>query len=128
VLNRSAGKIPLFKKDADLAAFQRVMIEAHQHHPIRILSCCALSNHWHFAVSPERDDQVTAFFRWLAHTHAMPWRVAAGACGCCHQGPPLALASGTPRGWDRSRERRAERAGIEADSGERCQGPPFRRG
>ena len=52
------------------------MIEAHQRHPIRILSYCVLSNHWHFVVWPEADGQVTAFFRWLAHTHAMRWRVA----------------------------------------------------
>ncbi len=29
-----------------------------------------LSNYWHFAVRPDADGQVTAFFRWLAHTHA----------------------------------------------------------
>ena len=75
VLNRSVGKRHLFGKDADFEAFQRVMIEAHQRYPIRILSDCVLSNHWHFAVWPDADGQVTAFFRWLAHTHAMRWRV-----------------------------------------------------
>jgi putative transposase len=30
-----------------------------------------MPNHWHFVVWPERDGQVTAFFRWLTHTHAM---------------------------------------------------------
>ena len=74
VLNRSVGKMHLFGKDADFEAFQRVMIEAHQRHPIRILSYCVLSNHWHFAVWPHADGQVTAFFHWLAHTHAMRWR------------------------------------------------------
>ncbi|MGO8903837.1 MAG: hypothetical protein ACLQU5_36680 [Isosphaeraceae bacterium] len=38
MLNRSVGKRHLFGKDADFEAFQRVMIEAHQRHPIRILS------------------------------------------------------------------------------------------
>src|SRR5208337_90650 len=76
VLNRSVGKMHLFGKDADFEAFQQVMIEAHRRHPIRILSYCVLSNHWHFAVWPDADGQVTAFFRWLAHTHAMRWRVA----------------------------------------------------
>jgi len=41
VLNRSVGKRHLFGKDADFEAFQRVMIEAHQRHPIRILSSTA---------------------------------------------------------------------------------------
>ncbi len=42
VLNRSVGKMHCFGKDADFEAFQRVMIEAHQRHPIRscpIASC-----------------------------------------------------------------------------------------
>ena len=52
MLNRSVGKMHLFGKDADFEAFQRVMIEAHQRHPIRIRSYCVLSNHWHFAVWP----------------------------------------------------------------------------
>ena len=84
VLNRSVGKMHLFGKDADFEAFQRVMIEAHQRHPIRILSYCVLSNHWHFAVWPDADGQVTAFFRWLAHTHAMRWRVAHRTVGYGH--------------------------------------------
>jgi putative transposase len=66
----------LFKKDADFDAFQVVMTEAQRRHPLRILSYCLLSNHWHFVVWPEHDGQLTAFFRWLAHTHAMRSRVA----------------------------------------------------
>ncbi|HKI42691.1 MAG TPA: transposase, partial [Mycobacterium sp.] len=84
VLNRSVGKMHLFGKDADFEAFQRVMIEAHQRYPIRILSYCVLSNHWHFAVWPDADGQVTAFFRWLAHTHAMRWRVVHRTVGYGH--------------------------------------------
>jgi len=78
VLNRSVGKMHLFGKDADFEAFQRVMVEAHQRHPIRILSYSVLSNHWHFAVWPDADGQVTAFCRWLAHTHAMRWGLETG--------------------------------------------------
>jgi putative transposase len=74
----------LFGKDADFEAFQRVMIEAHQRHPIRIPSYCVLSNHRHLVVWPEADGQVTAFFRWPAHTHAMRWRVAHPTVGYGH--------------------------------------------
>lgn len=66
----------LWSEEADLAAFERVMVEAHEQHPMRILSYCVLSNHWHFVVWPEYDGQLTAFFRWLTLTHAMRWRVA----------------------------------------------------
>jgi putative transposase len=71
VLNRSAGKRRLFDNDADFEAFERIMIEAHQRHPIRILSYAFLPDHWHFVVWPRKDGQLADFFRWLAHTHAM---------------------------------------------------------
>jgi putative transposase len=74
----------MFRKDADFEAFQQVMIEAYERHPIRILSYCVLSNHWHFVVWPEEDGQVTDFFRWLAHTHAMRWRVSRRTVGYGH--------------------------------------------
>jgi hypothetical protein len=37
-----------FRRDADLAAFERVMAEAHARVPLRILSYCVLPSHWHF--------------------------------------------------------------------------------
>jgi putative transposase len=75
VLNRAVGRTHLFGKEVDYEAFERILIEAHQRHPIRILSYCVLSKHWQFVVWPEHDGQLTAFFRWLAHTHAMRWKV-----------------------------------------------------
>ena len=52
ILNRSVGKIKLFRRDEDFLAFERVMAEAMEKHPIRILSYCMMSNHWHFVVWP----------------------------------------------------------------------------
>ena len=71
VWNRAAGRLRLFKKDEDYAAFNRILLEAHERHPIAILEWCLMPNHWHFVVYPQRDGQVTRFFRWLTHTHAM---------------------------------------------------------
>jgi putative transposase len=71
VLNRSVGKMPRFDKHTGLAALQDVMIQAHRRHPIRILSYCVLSNHWHFLIWLEEVGQVTEFIRWLAQTHAI---------------------------------------------------------
>lgn len=84
ILNRSAGRTKLFRTDEDFLAFQRVMLEACELHPIRILAYCLMSNHWHFVVWPKEDGQVSAFFRWLAHTHAMRWRVAHHSVGDGH--------------------------------------------
>jgi putative transposase len=74
----------LFRRDADFEAFERILHEAHERHPIRILSYCVMPSHWHFVVWPEEDGQVTQFFRWLAHTHAMRWRVSHHTVGYGH--------------------------------------------
>ena len=84
VLNRAVAGLPLFRKEADFEAFERIMIEAQSRHPTRILAWCAMRNHWHFVVWPREEGEVTAFFRWLAHTHVMRWHVAHGTTGCGH--------------------------------------------
>ena len=40
VLNRTVAGLPLFRKEADYEAFERIMIEAHERHPLRILAWC----------------------------------------------------------------------------------------
>jgi putative transposase len=74
----------LFRHDRDYAAFERVLQEAHQRFPIRLLDYCIMSNHWHFVVWPKADGEVSQFFRWLAHTHAMRWRVSHETVGDGH--------------------------------------------
>jgi putative transposase len=81
IWNRAAGRLRLFKKDADYLAFERVLLEAHRRHPIRILDWCLMPNHWHFSVYPKADGQVTEFFRWLTHTHSMRWHTSHAAVG-----------------------------------------------
>jgi putative transposase len=66
----------MLRKDADFEAFERVMVEVHQRQPIRVLSYCVMSNHWHFVAWPEHDGQLTDFFRRLAQTHAVLARLA----------------------------------------------------
>ncbi len=74
----------LFTTDEDFLAFERVLAEAQERHPIRILAWCIMSNHWHFVVWPRKEGELTAFFRWLAHTHAMRWRVSRHTVGYGH--------------------------------------------
>ncbi len=75
VLNRSNGRHPLFRKEADYVAFERVLEEAFEREPLRILAYCVLPNHWHFVVWPKQgaDRQVSEFFRWLTVTHTQRW-------------------------------------------------------
>lgn len=73
VLNRAVARLPLFQKDGDYEAFERVLCEALDLHPTRLLAYCLMPNHWHLVVWPEKDDELTAFTRWLTHTHTMRW-------------------------------------------------------
>jgi putative transposase len=66
----------MFRSDADFAAFERVLTQARQRFPLRILDYSVLSNHWHFVVWPENEGELSAFFRWMTLTHAMRWRVS----------------------------------------------------
>ena len=84
VLNRSVAGLSLFRKEKDYEAFERIMIEAHALHPTRVLAWCVMRNHWHFVVWPREEGEITAHFRWLAHTHAMRWHVAHNTVGRGH--------------------------------------------
>ncbi|HUG19878.1 MAG TPA: transposase, partial [Planctomycetaceae bacterium] len=50
VLNRAVARLTLFEKDADYEAFERVMAEALEKHPTRLLSYCIMPNHWHLVI------------------------------------------------------------------------------
>ena len=84
VMNRAAGRMRMLKTPEDFAAFERIMREAHARCPLRILSYCLLGNHWHIVAWPREDGDLTAYFRWLTHTHARRWRVAHNTVGDGH--------------------------------------------
>jgi len=76
----------MFAKDEDYAAFERVLEEAHDREPLRILAYCLMPNHWHMVVWPRRgaDTQVSEFFRWLTVTHTQRWHSHYGTSGTGH--------------------------------------------
>jgi putative transposase len=86
VLNRANGRLRLFRKAADFAAFEQVLEEAFERVPLRILGYAVMGNHWHFVVWPRQrqDEQVTDFFRWLTHTHTQRWHAHHGTSGMGH--------------------------------------------
>ena len=83
-MNRTVGRYRMFKKSDDFAAFERILIQAQQLHPIRLLSYCLMGNHWHAVVWPSQDGQLSGFFRWLSLTHAVRWRVSHRTVGYGH--------------------------------------------
>ena len=88
VLNRAVARLPLFQKAGDYQAFERVLAEAQERHPIRLLAYCLMPNHWHLVLWPAKDGQLSAFVRWLTHTHTMRWHAHyhTGGTGHLYQG------------------------------------------
>ena len=73
-LNRAVARLALFDKPADDDPFQRVLGEAMQNHSTRLLGHCAMSNHWRQVLWPREEARLTAFVRWLTHTHVIRCR------------------------------------------------------
>lgn len=84
MINRGNGRSRLFRKQADYLAFERVMIEAMARHPTRILSWCLMPNHWHMVIWPRKDGELSAFIRWLTHTHTQRWHAHYHSAGTGH--------------------------------------------
>ena len=84
VLNRAVGRHELLQKDGDYEAFERVFDEALKKHPIRVLGYCIMPNHWHLVLWPAREGQLTAFVRWMTHTHTMRWHAHYHTSGTGH--------------------------------------------
>jgi putative transposase len=84
VLNRAVARLPLFQKDADFEAFERVMRQALDEHPTRLLAYCLMPNHWHMVLWPKAAEELSAFVRWLTHTHTMRWHAHYHTSGTGH--------------------------------------------
>ena len=84
VLNRAVARLPLFEKDGDYQAFERVLLDAMAKQPTRLLAYCLMPNHWHLVLWPQEDAELTGFVRWLTHTHSMRWHAHYHTAGSGH--------------------------------------------
>jgi putative transposase len=78
------ARLPLFEKEEDYQAFERVLAEAFEREPLPVFAYCVMPNHWHFVVRGETKHQVSDFFRWLTHTHTMRWHAHHHTAGTGH--------------------------------------------
>ncbi len=69
VLNRGNGRMRLFHQDPDYAAFERVLAEGLQRHPVQLLTYCLMPNHWHLVMCPGKDAALGNLMRWIGVTH-----------------------------------------------------------
>jgi putative transposase len=70
VLNRGNGRRMLFSKDADFAAFVKLLAEALQRFEVDLLAYCLMGNHWHLLLRPRTDKALSRMLAWLSVTHA----------------------------------------------------------
>jgi putative transposase len=84
VLNRGNGRKTIFHKEGDYRAFLRLMAEAEERHPIRLLHYCLMPNHFHFEVWPETPDALPAHMRWLMNAHVRQYHHHYETCGTGH--------------------------------------------
>jgi len=74
VLNRGVGRMRLFGKDGDYAAFERVLAETLELRPMRLCAYCVMPNHRHMVLWPREDGDLAAFMQRLTITHARRWQ------------------------------------------------------
>jgi len=81
VLNRRVGRLPLFDKPADYAAFEKILQEAYARTHIRITAYCLMPNHWHLLLWPQHDGELSEVLRWITVTHTQRWHAHRGTSG-----------------------------------------------
>ena len=69
VLNRGNGRNEVFHKDGDYAAFMKLMKEASERSPMRLLSWCLMPNHFHLVLWPKDDGDLSKWMQWLTTAH-----------------------------------------------------------
>jgi len=74
VLNRGNDRQVIFHKRGDANAFLSLLAEAKRQVPIRLLAWCLMNNHWHLALWPRGDGDVSAFMAWLSNAHVRRYR------------------------------------------------------
>jgi putative transposase len=86
VLSCAHARLPLFKKEGDFTAFERVLDEAFERERLWILGYCLMPNHWHLVVWPQGgvDRQVSEFMRSLTVTHMQRWHAHRHTAGTGH--------------------------------------------
>jgi putative transposase len=84
VINRTNGRVCLFKEDKDYKHFESLLKEAWDLTDMRILSYCLMPNHFHLVLYPKKDNDLSEFMRWLTTTHVRQVRVLTGSVGHGH--------------------------------------------
>ena len=68
-LNRGNLRAGIFKKEADFAAFERILHEGLEIHEIELYAYQLMHNHYHLVLRPLVDGEMSRFMAWIGGTH-----------------------------------------------------------
>ena len=69
VLNRGNDRRQVFHEEGDYHAFLKGIYHAFVEIPMPVLAFCLMPNHFHLAVLPENDGDLSVWMHWLQNTH-----------------------------------------------------------
>ena len=82
VLNRRVMRLPLFQKDDDYLAFERVLGESLVRPDAPdLLAWCLMPNHWHLVVQAGKDTNLSTWMQWVTVTHTHRWHAHTHSAG-----------------------------------------------
>ncbi len=82
VLNRRVMRLPLFQKDDDYLAFERVLADSLERPDAPdLLAWCLMPNHWHLVVRAGRQTDLSTWMQWVTVTHTHRWHAHTNTAG-----------------------------------------------
>lgn len=74
VLNRRVMRLPIFQKDRDFQAFERILALSHDRPDSpALLAYCLMPNHWHLVLKARQRTNLSTWMQWLTVTHTHRW-------------------------------------------------------
>lgn len=86
VINRGNNRSNVFLSPADYRAFLRLIEQAQERIPLRMLAFCMMPNHFHLVVSQDGAKDVSRWMHWLLTTHVHRHHLKYGTSGRIWQG------------------------------------------
>ncbi len=86
VLNRGNARAEVFHKDDDYAAFVKLLVQASERLPMRLLGYCLMPNHFHLVLWPHHDGDLSRWMQWLLTAHVRRYHRHYGGSGHVWQG------------------------------------------
>lgn len=88
VINRGVARLELFSSDFEYSIFENSLFETQQQYRMRICAYCIMPNHWHLALWPRNDGDLSKFMQRLMTAHISRlkkvWDIE--PCGHIYQG------------------------------------------